>query len=354
MKLLAAILLVICGASVSGLELSPGGGVEGFTNWGLGVRSEGMGRTLGAATGDATSLYWNPAGLYILPKGEVTLSSAALYANIHNIYVHSLSFGYPLRYTNSKGDPGSFGTIGLALGYYGAGEIWAADDRGLTGRTFTDSDIAFYLGYGKDLKKNLALGLALKSFDRKIDDYRDTAFGLDIGIDYKPFDLLNVSFVGRNLIAPTYQFEEIREGVDPAAEIGAGFAAFGYGDICGIFTIDRQGFYDARVGAEIRPFSMLAIRGGYILSDEQPRAGVGFKFADFDVDYTARLDDTLGITHMASVSFHFTGKTESTEEEWDENDDGDYIEWEEDDTGTGEGDSGIETPSPEPETDSGE
>jgi len=279
-------LAIICVATATyAFEQNPGGGVEDFIDWGLGVRSEGMGRTLGAMPGDATSLYWNPAGLY------------------------------------------SFGTIAVALGYYRAGNIHEANEKGLTGRAFADTDIAFYLGYGNQLNPNLAIGFTLKSLTRKIDSYSDTGFGVDAGVLYTPFDLMNISAVVRNLISPTYRFKDIQEGADIALETGVGFNVFGYGSVNGVFELDRQAFYDARVGVEVTPFKMLVLRGGYILGDKQPRAGLGVKFQDFDFDYAVRLDDVLGLTHMASITFHFGGVTEEPLDDWD--DDEDYIDWDE-------------------------
>ncbi|MCP4229161.1 MAG: conjugal transfer protein TraF [bacterium] len=327
MKSLTFITVVLVATGAVAFEQNPGGTVDSFTEWGLGVRSEGMGRTLGVIPGDATSLFWNPAGLYVLPLGEVTGSSAIPYRTIGDIYVHSLSFGYPLRYSNGPDDQGSFGTIATAIGYYRTGNIYEADEKGLTGRVFADTDLAFYLGYGKELNEKLAVGLTVKSLTRKLDSYSDTGFGIDLGALYSPFDLISLSVVARNLISPTYRFKSIQEGADTALEAGAGFNFFGYGHLNGLFEIDRQGFYDARVGAEITPVPMLAIRGGYLLSDKQPRAGLGVKLEDFDFDYAIRLDDILGLTHMASITFHFGGLVEEPLDEWDE--DEEYIEWDE-------------------------
>jgi hypothetical protein len=284
-----------------------------------------MGRTLGVIPGDATSLFWNPAGLYVLPLGEVIGSSAIPYRTVGDIYVHSLSFGYPLRYSIGPDEQGSFGTVAAAIGYYRAGNIYEADEKGLTGRVFADTDLAFYLGYGNQLNETLAVGLTVKSLTRKIDSYSDTGFGVDLGALYSPLDLINLSIVARNLISPTYRFKSIQEGADAALETGGGFNLFGYGYVNGVFEIDRQGFYDARFGAEITPVSILAIRGGYLLSDKQPRAGLGVKFEDFEFDYAVRLDDILGLTHMASITFRFGGLEEEPLDEWDE--DEDYIDW---------------------------
>ncbi len=327
MKILIFMTIICAATTTYAFEQNPGGGVEDFIDWGLGVRSEGMGRTLGVMPGDATSLYWNPAGLYSIPLGEITGSSATPYRTVKDIYFHSLSFAYPLRYASGPDQQGSFGTIAAALGYYRAGNIYEANEKGLTGRAFADTDIAFYLGYGNQLDPNLAFGFTLKSLTRNIDSYSDTGFGIDAGVLYTPFELLNISAVVRNLISPTYRFKDIQEGADIALETGAGFNVFGYGSVNGIFELDRQGFYDARVGVEVTPFKMLALRGGYILGDKQPRAGLGVRFLDFDFDYAVRLDDVLGLTHMASITFHFGGVSEEPLDDWDE--DENYIDWDE-------------------------
>jgi hypothetical protein len=347
-KILFIGLLAITSASSSAFEENPGGEPDAFTSWGLGVRAEGMGRAFGPIADDASAAYWNPAGLYQLEKGEVTFSSAAPFRSIGDIYYHTFNVAFSTAHYVDEDEIGSFGTfdVGLAVGRVGG--MWETDEKGLTGRRFADTDIAFYLAYAHSIGKNGGFGLAMKNINRRIEDHSDNGFGLDLGGLYRPLDMLSVSLVIRNLVAPNFEFEAVREAPPITFEVGSVAYLGSYGKGAVVVEFTREMYYDVYLGGEATPIPRIALRGGWSLSDGKPRVGAGFKLLDFDFNYALRLDRTLGDTHMASVSFYFGGPKKRPEG-WDEemtdeeliNEEG-YIEFDEE-----EGESMEETEEPE-------
>ncbi len=316
------ILALIAAAAVfavssSAFEQNPGGEPDAFTSWGLGVRAEGMGRAFGPVADDASAAYWNPAGLYQVEKSEVCCSSAVPFRSVGDIYYHTFNVALSTAYYVDEDEIGSFGTFDVGLAVGRAGGIWEANEKGLTGRRFADTDIAFYLAYAHSIGKNGGFGFALKNVNRKIGDNSDNGFGLDLGGLYRPLDMLSVSLVIRNLVAPNFEFEAVREAPPITFEVGSAAYLGSYGKGAVVVEFTREMYYDVYLGGEATPIPRVALRGGWSLGDGKPRLGAGFKFLDFDFNYALRLDDMLGDTHMASVSFYFGGPKERPEG-WDE------------------------------------
>ena len=316
-KILLAISVILAAPGASAFDENPGGEADSFLSWGLGARAEGMGRAFGPIADDASAAYWNPAGLYQLEKGEVTFSSAHPFQDVHDIYYHTLNLAYPMNYTVGAGKRGSFGTLDIGLAYARVGGIWEADEKGLTGRRFADTDIAFYLSYAHSAGENGGFGFTLKNVNRRIADHGDNGFGLDLGGLYRPVSMLSVSLVIRDLIAPNFKFEAVREAPPLTFEVGTAAYVASYAKLAVVSEITREGYYDAYAGAEVTPISAITVRGGWSLGDGAPRFGVGIRFLDFDFNYALRLDDTLGDTHLASISLYFGGAAEPSED-WDE------------------------------------
>jgi hypothetical protein len=144
-------------------------------------------------------------------------------------------------------------------------------------------------------------------------------------------------------VAPNFEFETVREAPPITFEIGSAANVGSYGKGAVVVEFTREMFYDVYLGGEATPIPRIALRGGWSLGDGKPRVGAGFKFLDFDFNYALRLDDELGDTHMASVSFYFGGPKERPED-WGEEElneeelieEEGYIEFEEEEEGEGD------------------
>lgn len=290
-------------------DRNPGGGADAAASWGLGARAESLGRAYGALADDAAAVYWNVAGLAALDATEISFAYGAPFAEIGGVTLGDAVVAKPLLYSMGEevGGAGSLGTLAAAVAYRRAGDIYEANDKGLTGRTFADTDVELYVGYAHSLGRAGALGLALKNVTREVADYDDSGFGLDLGATYKPWNDLNLGAVARNVVAPNFQLKSLKNAPPLTFELGASYNLFNVVSPVASIEVTREAFYDAGAGVEFTPVKYVALRGGYYTGDERPRTGVGFYINTFRFDYCMRIGGPLGDSHLASVSFLFAG-----------------------------------------------
>ena len=141
----------------------------------VGSRAVGMGGAYVAVADDATSIYWNPAGLAHVPKSEAVL--------IHTNWLVDTSF--------------DFVAIALALGNYGTFGAsitsLSTDDMEVrtvllpegTGERFSTSDISAGLSYALNLTDRFAIGVNAKYISQKVWHMSATGFAMDIGTLFK-------------------------------------------------------------------------------------------------------------------------------------------------------------------------
>jgi hypothetical protein len=303
----AAALLFATGAAA--FESNAGGAADATTSWGLGARGEALGRAYGPLADDAGAIYWNAAGLAYLTRDEVAFAYGQPYKEIGGVSVGDAAVAKPLLYAVAEeaGGAGSLGTLGAAVAFRRVSGIPEADADGLTGRTFADADVDFYIAYAHTVGKKGALGLTLKDITRTVAGYDDSGFGLDLAAHYRPFTGVNVGAVLRNLISPSYELYALRDAPPLTLELGAAWRPLPLFAVTAAGELTRETFYDAGGGVEVSPVKYVALRGGYALGDGRPRAGLGLKFGDFHFDYALRFGGDLGDCHLASVAFLFGG-----------------------------------------------
>jgi hypothetical protein len=306
---------VALAAAASAFDRNPGGDAGTLSGWGLGARAEALGRAYTAVADDASSTYWNPAGLAALGRTEVAFAYGVPFADVEDVTIGNAAVAKPLLYSMGEeaGGAGSLGTLAAALAYRGVGGIYEANETGPTGRTFTDADVELELAYAHALGTAGAFGLVLKNITRNVDDYSDSGFGLDLGGRYEPVAGLTAGVVVRNVIAPNFRLKAYKDAPPLTLELGAAYDVFGLAAPCATFEVTREGFYNGGLGVEITPVKYVAIRGGYYAGDETPRAGVGLRLGDFVFDYAMRFGGPLGDSYVASVSVLFGGGPSSEE-----------------------------------------
>lgn len=152
-----------------------------FLAIGVGARGLGLSGAVSAVTDDATSGYWNPAGLPQV-KGNIQV------ALMHNEYFAGIA----------KYDYGAFAapvdatrTIGVSVIRFAVDDILDTteliDKDGNIDydrlKSFSSADYAFLFSYAQKLKKEgLRVGGNVKVIHRKVGDYAKAwGFGLDLG-----------------------------------------------------------------------------------------------------------------------------------------------------------------------------
>lgn len=156
-----------------------------FLQIGVGARALGLSNAVTSTTDDATSGYWNPAGLInIKSKYQIGLMHSEYFAGIAK---------YDYGSVVNKIDSAS--AIGISVIRFGIDDIpdtrFLYDANGTINydniRYFSASDYAFILSYARSMAKiqGLNVGANFKVVHRIVGDFATAwGFGLDAGVQY--------------------------------------------------------------------------------------------------------------------------------------------------------------------------
>lgn len=168
-----------------------------FLSIGVGARALGMGNAFVSLAGDATSGYWNPAGLNRLqPNLQVALMHTEYFAGIASYDFGAIAFDLGPR-------------NGLAFSFIRFGVDDIPDTSELIDsdgninydrvRSFSASDNAFMLSYAHLLNPNLSIGINTKIIRRTAGNFASAwGFGLDAGLQYS-LERWQFAIVGRDI-----------------------------------------------------------------------------------------------------------------------------------------------------------
>ncbi|MDZ4700518.1 MAG: PorV/PorQ family protein [Rhodothermales bacterium] len=136
----------------------------------VGARATAMGNAITASVDDATSIYWNPAGLAGIDKGAVTLE----YAD----WLVGLDFNFL-----SVALPMGNGAIGIGLTSMRTPdmEVTTVDQQNGTGETFTAGSYALALSYARDLTDRFSVGGSVKVVNERIWNSSASGVAIDVG-----------------------------------------------------------------------------------------------------------------------------------------------------------------------------
>ena len=280
-----------------------------FDTAGQSARPMGMGEVFLSQTGDASSYWYNPAGLSDIPGRRVGISYGVI-----NPSISSDLMKYQLNYINPLGG-GGFG-----LGISGLGADGA-------------SEYVFSGAYGRRLGEKFALGANVKVLywsiegqadpytGRSDDDLSKVSFSLDLSGSYSIGDLFGLADFStglyvRDAIMPNIS-ESGDEGGDLPIEVGVGLMAergsvLGEVDVAFVDeqTIFRAGVESGVVGTDLK------IRGGVVygsdFEDDVERTdidfGLGYAFSSLVFDYAFNVPIELsdsGGRHFFSFGVSF-------------------------------------------------
>ncbi len=298
-----------------------------FLTYGVGARALAMGGAFSAVADDATTAYWNPAGLATVEQNEVN-------------FMHAYAFGGLANYDTIFGcyRAGKFGTFGGGLLRLSVQDIpitgWddpdAEDRRPIVDREVNWSENGFFISYGRPLWGRINVGgnvVLIRQGTAGI----GTSFGqaVDLGILGGPYGPFRFGLYAQNLVgriewssgtAETIPFN-LRLGTSYSRAItsadseltvaldgdvkNAGYetaSGFNAGDLSLDLHSGVEWWYRRvvalRFGLEKRQKELTDISGGVGL-----RVGTG-RFT-FGIDYAYMADPGIGSTHRASASVAF-------------------------------------------------
>ncbi len=156
----------------------------------IGARETSMGMTGMTQSMGASAMFWNPAGISHAEGISATFSHVSHFAGIKSNY---MALAIPV---------GDIGTFAASLNYLSFGEIevTTVDRPNGTGVHFSPSDLAFGVGFSKQVTDRVSTGVVAKFIYSKIDMVQASSFAFDFGFIYNTgFRGLKLGFVMSNL-----------------------------------------------------------------------------------------------------------------------------------------------------------
>jgi len=146
-----------------------------FLEIGIGARGTSMGNAYVGVVDDVNSLYWNPGGLALMNKNEVSFVQTKWLAGID---FSNVSAAFPL---------GNLGTMGLALTSISIGEmdVRTIDEPEGTGERFDASDFSATLGWGRKFTDRFSFGANLKYIEERIWHMKASSVAVDLGTTFR-------------------------------------------------------------------------------------------------------------------------------------------------------------------------
>ena len=173
MKKIALIVLVILLAASSGFGQFAKVGTAGlkFLDISVVTRAVGMGNVFAAFADDASTMFWNPAGMSNLTTGEAWAGMVSWPADIY------LQAGAAAL---KVGDIGHFGVSFRFLDVGLMNETNVFNPNG-TGGTFGVASWAAGISYSRSLTDRFALGLTFNVIQEQLADWTDETWAFDLG-----------------------------------------------------------------------------------------------------------------------------------------------------------------------------
>ena len=324
-----------------------------FLAGGVGARALGMGGAFIASADDVYAGYWNPAGLSSARRMEASYMHAERFSGIVSFDYAGFSIPFSER-----------SVLGITLIRSGVNDIkntldaWDAErnqpkpDPGSHITSFSASDYAFFVSYGKMINETWSIGASSKIIRRSIGDFASAwGYSMDFGVRYTSptwtagavlqdaTSMLQSWSVNKDKLSniETVFGDELPEGgtelVLPVLRLGVlRSMETNFGGV--VFEVDTDIAFDnyvsnaisvgstsihPRIGAEVHYRNMLFLRGGFNRIqhvkgeglDITPSVGAGFLLGSAAVDYGfgdfAGLVSELGYSHRVSVKYSFKG-----------------------------------------------
>ncbi|MGH7492171.1 MAG: PorV/PorQ family protein [bacterium] len=314
----AAIFGVLCSllAFLPHSAQAQSGGRESIFALGAGARAIGVGGATIAMPVDATTIYWNPAGLELLPSKNVTLFYATLLGGAKYNF---------LGYAHSSLRVGTFGVGWL---HWDVGDVPLRPDPDfpvLVGQGTLGQD-QFLVSYAKEFSFALSAGGTIKYERQSFTDFPTTSgVSFDLGFIYRPllgegvWQDLSVGLTIQNLIEPRLRLGDetesvprtFRAGLAKPVHIGSG------SDVLNLFLNFKGGVGGAssryQFGSEYVYQNRAMLRMGY--NGQALGFGGGIIYQNFGIDYAyaqysndANSVEDLAMPHRLSITMRL-GKT---------------------------------------------
>ena len=275
-----------------------------------------MGGAYSAATNDASSLYWNPAGLSQVPRLSATF--------LHAQYIAGVTYNA----TSVARRVNDSSVLAFGVRYLDYGAITRTDINGLSKGEFHPRSYLAELGWGQsiydlsDSEVDVAMGVTVKYLNTDLLEHAH-GYGGDLGLHsrfYGTSQTYDVSLVLQNL-GVGQRFDKVRDTLPTRLRFGGGVRAIKpllltiegiapinnspYGAAGMEYTVDIQKSMQGAVRAGLNTMTYDSLGMASILN-----FGFGIKMSDLSFDYSfAPAGELRGQMHRVSISFNLPAKT---------------------------------------------
>lgn len=308
--IVAVLILGLPAVAFGAREFEKVGTIGGqFLKLGVGARAAGMGNCFAAVADDASSVYWNPAGVARITQNVITLNHCKWPAQID---FSQAAYVFDPRYV-----PGMFALHARSLYMPEQIEYDVNHQTGSgTGRKFDNGDVAVGVTYARSLTDKFSAGITFNYVHSSLADYSSSAYAFDFGTLYDTgFQSLRIGMVIQN-IGTDMEFIDQTVKLPIVFRVGMSMSIFESAQYNVLTSAEFSHPPDnnerANVGTEVGYRDFMHIRGGYGFGydTEGFSAGLGFKVptslsAEATVDYAYSDAGYLGSIHRFSVDFRF-------------------------------------------------
>ncbi len=256
----------------------------------------GMGRAFVALSGDASSPFWNPAASAAIDRTEVVAFHTSLFMDTK---YDCLGVAYPL----------DLGVFSLSVGRLGSDNIIGRDENNIFTGEFSSSESQYGISYARAVSFGISGGITLKAANQRIGVMSGTGFGADLGFQYKPsfLDNLTLGLAFNDLLSPGIKLESVEDHYQTLSRFGIAYSRGLSDKISSLLSLELTkssgrgtGFHS---GVELTFYRQYALRAGLDKGRFSFGGGLVYKFVK--LDYAFESLENLGGSHRISFGFTF-------------------------------------------------
>ncbi len=269
--------------------------MESIFHFGAGAKSMGMGRAFVAISDDASSIYWNPAGLQNLSQQEITALRCFLFEETSYNFI---GFVYPT----------------LRWGNFGLGGIWISTG-GIPHTTDSPQILDYWenvqgeylFSWGVSLPLSFKGGLSFKYLNHRLGPYSVSGFSFDLGFLRSLRERLNWGLNLQDIGGGAIKLRENPDRPPLNLKLGLSYDLIKGARRWGTLAIDVDKLRGCspkfHLGFQFEPREGFLLRSG--LDEGEIAMGGGISYHSFQLDYALRSHQDLGLTHRLSLTTKF-------------------------------------------------
>lgn len=215
------------------------------------------------------------------------------------------------------GLPTNWGTYSASVLYYNLGDIELIDTLGQSKTVTAQEDLVASFNFSETILEKYGTGISLKIIHAKlVDTFSSNAVAIDFGGLVKFFNKqCALGFAAQNIGSKlTYinTSESLPLTIRAGISYHVSFKNFGFknwGNALFSFDVVKETEQNLKnlIGVEYLWNDTLSLRSGYKIGQDRGKYnfGIGFIIGNFEIDYALSDSESLGKTHMASLTYKF-------------------------------------------------